>query len=85
MEDVLERECNIYKKTDMAFRPTMSNMLSFPYKFRLFAGFACVFGAQASGSCLLVFYSTDVFEVFSEYNKYILTSFVGLTNIAGKV
>lgn len=60
-------------------------MLQFPYRFRLFAGFVCIFGAQASGSCLLVLYSTDVFDEFSDYNKYILTSFVGLTNIVGKI
>ena len=41
VEDVLERECSIFKKTSMMFKPTIANMFCFPYKFRLFAGFVC--------------------------------------------
>lgn len=41
VEDVLERECSIFKKTVMEFKPSYANMFFFPYKFRLFAGIMC--------------------------------------------
>lgn len=83
VEDVLERECNIFKKTVMIFKPSLKNMFFFPYKFRLFAGIVLAISQQACGSSLLILYSTDIFDDIIGYNKYFLTSLVGLTNFMG--
>jgi hypothetical protein len=84
VEEVLERECNIFKKTAMIFEPQLWSMFCFPYKFRLLAGIVLTLSQQGSGSVLLLFYSTDVFDEITSANKYLLTALMGIGNVLGK-
>ena len=82
-EKVYNREVQIYKETQKINIPTYASIFKPPYRYPLFLAFFLAFAQQISGSSLIVFYSTSIFQSYSNLNSYWITFIVGFGNMAG--